>query len=75
MKVPVSDKSVFIAEVGLTGELKKVPQIKQRLKEIERLGYKNAYVAKNSVDEKEFKDLKIIQLANIREVVKEVLGK
>ena len=75
MKVPVSDKSVFIAEVGLTGELKKVPQIKQRLKEIERLGYKNAYVARNSVDKKEFKDLKIIQLANIGEVVKEVLGK
>ena len=75
MKVPVSDKSVFIAEVGLTGELKKVPQIKQRLKEIERLGYKKAFVAKNSIDSKDFKDLKIYQLANIRQVIDQVLVK
>ncbi|MDD6919523.1 MAG: AAA family ATPase, partial [Peptoniphilaceae bacterium] len=75
MKVPVSDKSVFIAEVGLTGELKKVPQIKQRLKEIERLGYKKAFVAKNSIDSRDFKNLKIYQLANIRQVIDEVLVK
>ena len=75
MKKPVSDKYVFIAEVGLTGELKKVPQIKQRLKELERLGYQRAYIARNSVDEKDFKELKIIQRSNIREVVNEVLGK
>lgn len=75
MKVPISDKSVFIAEVGLTGELKKVPQIKQRLKEIERLGYKKAFVAKNSIDSKDFKDLKIYQLANIKQVIDQVLVK
>ena len=74
MKKPVSDKYVFIAEVGLTGELKKVPQIKQRLKEIERLGYKKAFVARNSVDDKDFKDLEVIQYANISQVIKDVLS-
>lgn len=74
MKKPVSDKYVFIAEVGLTGELKKVPQIKQRLKEIERLGYKKAFVARNSVDDKDFKDLEVIQYANISQVIKDVLN-
>ena len=74
MKKPISDKIVFIAEVELTGELKKVPQIKQRLKEIERLGYKKAYVARNSVDSKDFKDLEVIQYANIGQVIRDVLG-
>ena len=69
IKKPISDKTVFIAEVGLTGELKKVPQIKQRVKELERLGYKKCYIARNSLDPKDFKDIEIKQLANIRQVI------
>ncbi len=69
IKKPISDKTVFIAEVGLTGELKKVPQIKQRVKELERLGYKKCYIARNSLDPKDLKDIEIKQLANIRQVI------
>ena len=74
LKKSISDKSVFIAEVGLTGELKKVPQAKQRAKELERLGYKSLYLAKNSLDQKDFKDIKIKEFSNIREVIKEVFS-
>lgn len=69
LKKPISDKTVFIAEVGLTGELKKVPQIKQRVKELERLGYKECFVAENSLDKKEFKDIKINDPRDIRGVM------
>lgn len=74
LKKSVSDKTVFIAEVGLTGELKKVPQIRQRLKELERLGYEKCFIAKNSLDISEFKNLKVIELANIREVLEVLFG-
>lgn len=74
LKKSVSDKTVFIAEVGLTGELKKVPQIRQRLKELERLGYEKCFIAKNSLDSSEFKSLKVIELANIREVLEALFG-
>lgn len=74
LKKSVSDKTVFIAEVGLTGELKKVPQIRQRLKELERLGYEKCFIAKNSLDSSEFKSLKVIELANIREVLEVLFG-
>lgn len=73
-KKPISDKSVFIAEVGLTGELKKVPQLKNRVRELERLGYKKVFVARNSLDDKEFSDIEIHQLANIRQVINKVFG-
>ena len=69
LKKPVDDKTVFIAEVGLTGELKKVPQIKQRIRELERLGYKKCYVARNSIDPKDFADIKVLQMANIKDVI------
>ena len=74
LKKPISDKVVFIAEVGLTGELKKVPQAKQRVKELERLGYKRVYLAKNSLDQKDFGKINIRQMANIKEVIKDVFS-
>lgn len=75
LKKPIDNKTVFIAEVGLTGELKKVPQIKSRLKELERLGYKKAYIGKSQIDKKEFKNLQIKEMKNIKEVILDVFGK
>ena len=72
IKKPISDKFVFIAEVGLTGELKKVPQIKNRVKELERLGYERVYIARDSLDKKEFSAIDIRDYANIKEVIKDV---
>ena len=72
LKKPISDKTVFIAEVGLTGELKKVPQIRQRIKELERLGYQKCYVARNSVDALDFDTIEVIQLSNISQVIGKV---
>ena len=73
LKKSIDDKTVFIAEVGLTGELKKVPQIKHRIKELERLGYKKCYVARNSINESDFKDIKVRQISNIKEVINDCL--
>ena len=72
LKKPVDDKTVFIAEVGLTGELKKVPQIKQRVRELQRLGYKKCYVARNSLDPKDFAGIEVVQMANIKDVISDL---
>ncbi|MCI5839371.1 MAG: DNA repair protein RadA [Peptoniphilaceae bacterium] len=69
LKKTLSSKICFIAEVGLTGELKKVRQINNRLSEIERLGYKRCYVAKKSTDEK-YKTLEVLQMESIKDVLK-----
>ncbi len=39
--------AVFVGEVGLSGELRSVPSLSRRLKEIERQGYKVALSSKN----------------------------
>ena len=35
---------VFIGDVGLTGELKKVPQMESRIRELQRMGFKRVYI-------------------------------
>ncbi|MFR7760232.1 MAG: DNA repair protein RadA [Peptoniphilus grossensis] len=70
---PVEANSVFIADVGLTGELKNVPSLDLRLKEAERMGFKKAYISKYaSVKEENYKDLRVLKMSNILEVIQKV---
>ena len=62
--------TVFLADVGLTGELKKVPAIEARIREIDRMGFKRAYIAKNSLrDSSKFNKVEIIELNTLYEVI------
>ncbi|NLY20690.1 MAG: DNA repair protein RadA [Tissierellia bacterium] len=45
---PISSDIVFIGDVGLTGEIKKTRNLAHRINELERLGYKEVYIAKDS---------------------------
>ena len=61
----------FIADVGLTGELKKVPSIEIRVKELARMGFKKVYVAKDSFS----KEVKIpnIKIMSMKELLRSSL--
>jgi DNA repair protein RadA/Sms len=66
----ISNDTVFVADVGLTGELKKVPSIEARIREIDRMGFKRVYIAKNSLrDSSRFKNLEIIELNTLYDVI------
>lgn len=47
---PIDDSIVFLGEVGLTGEVRSVPQIDVRLKEIAQLNYKKVITSKKSAE-------------------------
>lgn len=70
--VGISNSTVFIADVGLTGELKRVPSLETRLRELDRMGFKLAYVAPNSVKAIKTKNLKIIEKERLRDVIDHV---
>lgn len=61
-----------MAEVGLTGELKRTPQIEQRLLELDRLGYSKAIISNSHENLKPFENLKVIQCNNLKEVMEKV---
>lgn len=66
----IPNDTVFVADVGLTGELKKVPALDARIREIDRMGFKRVYVAKNTVrDPARFKNLEIVELNTLYDVI------
>lgn len=47
-KKEITQKTVFMGEVGLTGEVRPIRLLKQRIKEIEKLGYSKAVISKRN---------------------------
>jgi DNA repair protein RadA/Sms len=41
---PIRDKCVLIGEIGLTGEIRPVPMIEQRISEAEKMGFESVYI-------------------------------
>lgn len=67
LDVAIPEKYCFAAEVGLSGELRNVPRIEQRIQEAEKLGFTTLVVAqKNTMPASK---LKVIALDNIRDLV------
>lgn len=71
-KIGISSKTVFIAEVGLTGELKRVPQIENRISELDRMGFEKVYIAKNSKKIKNLNNIQVLEFDNINQVIKDL---
>ncbi|HCX64576.1 MAG TPA: DNA repair protein RadA [Eubacteriaceae bacterium] len=72
-KKGIDGATAFIADVGLTGELKKVPAMEQRIRELDRLGFKKVYLPKNDVQLKQtYSSIQPIQCKNIQEVIQEL---
>ncbi|NLY85964.1 MAG: DNA repair protein RadA [Tissierellia bacterium] len=72
--IPLANDIVFIADVGLTGELKRVPSLEARIKELDRMGFRKVYVAPNSGVDIKTNNLEIIQLRTLREVIDNVFN-
>lgn len=65
---PVPQGTVFLAEVGLTGELKAVRLLDQRIEELERLGYKSVFCYGSGKEEK-IGNITKYPMKNIKEVI------
>ena len=64
----------FAGEIGLSGEIRAVNRIEQRIAEAEKLGYKQIVISKyNNLNSKDFK-IKISKFGKIEEVFKLLFG-
>lgn len=67
---PIADDLVAIGEIGLTGEIRSVSNMNQRLAEIERLGFKKCIIPQKSSEKLEIpKNLTIYRVKNLREAI------
>ena len=71
---PVKNDTAFIADVGLTGELKKVPAVESRVRELARMGFKNVYLAKTEGNIKKPDGINIYEMKTLKEVIVSLFG-
>jgi DNA repair protein RadA/Sms len=63
----LSRTTVFLGEVGLSGELRPVSRLEQRLKEAEKLGFKEAIIPDSEIKAGKLKLIKIKSLEQLKE--------
>lgn len=69
----IENDTVFIAEVGLTGELKRVPSLEGRITELDRMGFKKVYIPRNSLNRKlNLKNIEVVEKNTLQEVIYDV---
>ena len=67
---PVADDLVAIGEVGLTGEIRSVSHMNQRLAEAARLGFKKCIIPRNGSEKLEIpRNLTVFRVRNLREAI------
>lgn len=71
---PIPNDTAFIADVGLTGELKKVPAIESRVRELARMGFRNVYIARSEGNIKKTQGINIYEMKTIKEVIVSLFG-
>ena len=71
----VSADTVILGEVGLSGEVRSVGNLEGRLSEAEKLGFKKAIIPKVRGKISMPKNLKIVEVKSVLELMKVVLEK
>lgn len=66
----LSGRSLYIGEIGLTGEIRSCSDVAKRVKEADKLGFTTAYIPAKSYDKKQLGDLsiKVIPVGNLRDM-------
>ncbi len=70
---PVDPKLVAVGEIGLSGELRSVPQLERRLAEAARLGFERCLAPRAALAESKSKDIEIVPVSNVREAFRVAL--
>ena len=74
--MPISPRICFAAELGLSGELRPVSRVEQRISEADRLGFERIFVSKydaKSVDRKRY-NINIVTVSVIEEAFRELFS-
>lgn len=72
----ISSKYCFAAEVGLSGEIRSVNRIEQRIAEAERLGFEKIFLSRytlKGINTKSYK-IEIVSLGKLEELFQQLFG-
>ncbi|REJ82971.1 MAG: DNA repair protein RadA [Bacteroidetes bacterium] len=75
--IAISPKICFSAEVGLSGEIRPVTRIENRISEAEKMGFEQVIISKynlKGLDQSRFKKIKLTAVAKVEEVFSILFG-
>lgn len=72
--IAVGKDVCFAGEVGLSGEIRPVNRVEQRIQEAEKLGFATIFVSKYNKLSTKFPRIKVILVSKIEEVVEHLFG-
>lgn len=75
--IPVNPKTCFAAEVGLSGEIRNVNRLEQRISEAAKLGFSRIFISGYGIKKSEVSsksNIEIIPVSRIEDVFRELFG-
>jgi DNA repair protein RadA/Sms len=72
--IAVGKDVCFAGEVGLSGEIRPVNRVEQRIQEAEKLGFSTIFVSKYNKLATKFPGIKVVLVSKIEEVVEQLFG-
>jgi DNA repair protein RadA/Sms len=72
--IDVSENFCFAAEVGLSGEIRPVPKIEQRIQEASKLGFETIVISKFAKIGKQNESIKILAVSKIEALISVLFG-
>ena len=72
--IEVSEKYCFAAEIGLSGEIRPVPKVEQRIQEAAKLGYQTIFISKFSKIDSHNLPVKVIPISKIQDLISNLFG-
>ena len=74
-ELPTNPQEAFIGEIGLTGEIRRVTRIEQRINEAAKLGFTKIYAPKNSLHGMKIPEgIQVVGVTTVGEVLKTVFS-
>ena len=72
--IEVSEKYCFAAEIGLSGEIRPVPKVEQRIQEAAKLGYQTIFISKFSKIDNHNLPVKVMPISKIQDLISNLFG-
>ena len=67
--VVADSNTIFVGEIGLSGEIRKVTNIEKRILEAQKLGFKKVVIPKGNIKEKNMFEIEIIEASRITDAI------
>ena len=73
LDIPINSKDCFSGEISLSGEVRPVSRVEQRISEAQKLGYKRIFISSNNLKQTQNFAIKIMQISKVEELFRLML--